>query len=399
VERLGLDEAARELLTWAMRETHVAIPIRMDDGTHSTFHGYRVQHSNARGPTIGGLRWHPDMSIEGVRSLAARMSWQTAVVDLPLGGASGGVNHNPKELSTGEKARLARGYIRAFTRHLGIHRDIPFPDLYTTPQIMAWMMDEYESVIRESRPGVTAGKPLALGGSLGHGDAGARTGVLLVREAAAHLGIECADFTYAVQGFGNAGRFAGALHRKVLGGGRLVAVGDSRGAIYNKEGLDVDALVMHKLQTGSVSGFDGSEPIENEDLLELDLDVLYAAAVSDVISAGNVENIKATIICELADNATTRKADERLFERDVFLIPDILTNAGHAIIAYLEHHQNIVNMYWSAEQIHEHLEKRIQKAFREVLDMSQSEGARIRLAAWMVGIARVAEACRARGWC
>ncbi len=398
-ERLGLDMAARDLLTWAMREYQAAVPIVMDDGSHRTFHAYRVRHNHARGPTIGGIRWHPDMSIEALRTFAAQMSWQTAVADLPLGGACGGVDCNPKVLSTAEKERLARGYTRALGHQMGIHRDVPIPDLYTTPQTMAWMMDEYESMIGESRPGTTAGKPPMVGGSVGHGDAGARSAALLVREAAAHLGLNQSELTYAIQGFGNAGRSAASLHPRILGGGRLIAISDSRGGITHPDGLDPAAVIMHKLQTGAVAGFPAAEPISNEELLELEVDVLYPAAVSDVISAGNSGKIKAKIVCELADNPSTPKADAILYENKVFLIPGILTNAGHVIVAYLELLQNASSQYWQAKEIHAQLEQRITAAFRDVVEMSESEGVHLRLAAWMVGIARVAEACRARGWC
>ena len=258
-ERLGLDPATHELLRWPQRELIVTFPVQMDDGKVKIFHGYRVQYNYARGPAKGGLRWHPDETIETVRALAAWMTWKTAVVDIPLGGGKGGITCNPKEMSDGEKQRLARGYIRAVASMLSVTKDVPAPDVYTTPQIMAWMMDEYETMVGEHHPGVITGKPIPLGGSEGRGDATARGAIYVAREAAKVLGLDLKDKTMAIQGFGNAGQYAALLGHEMLGL-KLVAASDSKGGIYNERGLGPKQVVDHKLRTGSLQGFPGGRP-------------------------------------------------------------------------------------------------------------------------------------------
>jgi glutamate dehydrogenase (NAD(P)+) len=381
-----------------MREFRFTLPIRMDDGQTRIFHGYRVQYNNARGPCKGGLRWHPDETIDTVRALAAWMTWKTAVVDIPLGGGKGGITCNPKELSETEKERLARGYIRAVGRNLGVHRDCPAPDVYTTPQIMAWMMDEYETLVGESHPGVITGKPLPIGGSEGRNDATARGGLLVVREAARDRGVDMTEATFAVQGFGNAGQFAATLHQEVLGGGRLVAVTDSRGGAYNPKGLDPDALVRYKLETGQVQGFPDSDPITNDEILELDIDILYPSALENVITDRNADQIKARIICELANGPTTPEADAILHEKNLLVLPDFLANAGGVTVSYFEMVQNTYNRYWGIEQVHQRLERKMTTAFSEVYTLREERKVHMRLAAYMVSVNRVAEACRLRGW-
>ena len=397
-ERLGLDKATHEFLRWPMREYHFTIPLKMDNGTTRIFKGYRVQYNNARGPTKGGLRWHPEETIDTVRALAAWMTWKTAVVDIPLGGGKGGITCNPKELSDGEKERLARNYIRAVGRELGVHRDVPAPDVYTTPQIMAWMMDEYEVMVGESHPGMITGKPLSIGGSEGRGDATARGGVYCVREAAKVLNVNLINSTYAIQGFGNAGQFAATLHREILGGGTLIAVSDSRGGIYNKGGFDPDAVVRHKRETGSVVGFPGTQALSNEELLELECDVLYPAALEGVITNKNAPKIKAKIVCELANGPTTPEADAILFDKNIYVLPDFLANAGGVTVSYFEQVQNTYNYYWSLEDVHRQLDRKMTDAFRAVHDMAKNSKAHNRLSAYMVSVARVAEACKIRGW-
>ncbi len=397
-EKLGLDDATREFLRWPMREFRVTLPVRMDDGSVKVFHGYRVQYNNARGPTKGGLRWHPDETIDTVRALAAWMTWKTAVVDIPLGGGKGGVTCNPKELSEREKERLARAYIRQVGRILGVTKDVPAPDVYTNPQIMAWMLDEYETIMRENHPGVITGKPLALGGSQGRNDATARGGVYVVREAMKVKNMDPKAGTYAIQGFGNAGQYAALLHREILGGGKLVAVSDSRGGIYSADGIDPKAIVDYKLKNGQVSGFPGTRPISNEDLLELNVDVLYPAALENVITQENAGRIKAKIICELANGPTTPEADKILFENGNFVLPDFLANAGGVTVSYFEQVQNIYNFYWELEEVHRMLDKKMTKAFHAVYDVHKKHNVHMRLAAYMVAVARVAEACKLRGW-
>jgi glutamate dehydrogenase (NAD(P)+) len=397
-EKLGLDAATHEFLRWPMREYRMTLPIKMDNGRTKIFHAYRVQYNNSRGPTKGGLRWHPDETIDTVRALAAWMTWKCAVVDIPLGGGKGGVTCNPKEMTETEKERLARGYIRAVGRELGVHRDVPAPDVYTTPQIMAWMMDEFETIRGESHPGVITGKPIPLGGSQGRGDATARGGVYCVREAAKKIGMDPAKATYAVQGFGNAGQFAATLHPEILGGGKLIAVSDSRGGVISKNGIDPEAIVKYKLETGKVEGFPGTTPISNADLLELDVDILYPAALESVITDKNAGNIKAKLICELANGPTTPAADQILHENGNMVLPDFLANAGGVTVSYFEQVQNTYNYYWSLEDVQRQLDGKMTDAFNAVYDTQKKANVHMRLAAYMVAVTRVAEACKLRGW-
>jgi glutamate dehydrogenase (NAD(P)+) len=397
-KRLGLDAATHELLRWPMREYHFTLPVKMDNGVTRIFKGYRVQYNNARGPTKGGIRWHPEETIDTVRALAAWMTWKTAVVDIPLGGGKGGIVCNPKEMSNGEKERLARSYIRAVGRELGVHRDVPAPDVYTTPQIMAWMMDEYETIMGHSHPAVITGKPLPVGGSQGRGDATARGGVYIVREAAKAMNINVKNSSYAIQGFGNAGQFAATLHPEILGGGRLLAATDSRGGVFNRDGLDPNALVKHKLESGALTGFPGAKPISNDEILELECDVLYPAALEGVITAKNAGNIKAKIMCELANGPTTPEADKILFEKGVYVLPDFLANAGGVTVSYFEQVQNTYNYYWSLADVHQQLDRKMTDAYKSVYEMSKKTKVHNRLNAYMVAVARVAEACKIRGW-
>ena len=396
-ERLGLDDATRELLRWPLREFTVTLPVRMDDGSTRIFRGYRVQYNHSRGPTKGGLRWHPDETIDTVRALAAWVTWKTAVVDIPLGGANGGITCNPKEMSENEKERLARTWIRQVGPILGVTKDIPEPDVYTTPQIMAWMMDEYETMTMESHPGVVTGKPVEVGGSRGRGDATARGGIFCVRNAANVLDIELNGAACAIQGFGNAGQFAALLGDELLGL-KVVAVTDSRGGVYCTDGIGAKALVAHKLRTGRVEGFPGSEPISNTEILELDVPVLFPSALGNVITADNAPRIQARIVCELANGPTTTEADTILHEKGVFVIPDLLANAGGVTVSYFEQVQNTYNYYWPLEEIHRRLDEKMSKAFQAVYEMRESEGVHTRLAACMVAVTRVAEACKLRGW-
>ncbi|RPJ49144.1 MAG: Glu/Leu/Phe/Val dehydrogenase [Candidatus Latescibacterota bacterium] len=396
-DKLGLDQATRELLRWPLREFVVTLPVRMDDGTFKVFRGYRVQYNNSRGPTKGGLRWHPDETIDTVRALAAWMTWKTAVVDIPLGGGKGGVTCNPKELSEGEKERLARAYIRQVGPILGVTKDVPAPDVYTTPQIMAWMLDEFETIQEEAHPGVITGKPIPLGGSQGRGDATARGGMYCTREAAKALGLDLKGKTAAIQGFGNAGQFAATLSEELLGL-KIVAATDSRGGVYSPDGIDAKALVDHKLKTGKVEGFKNTKPISNEEVLELDVTVLFPSALENVITAKNAGKIKAKISCELANGPTTPEADKILHEKGVLVLPDFLANAGGVTVSYFEQVQNTYNYYWTLDVVHERLDQKMTKAFHDVYDMYKKEKVHMRLAAYMVSVRRVAEACKLRGW-
>ncbi len=396
-EKLGLDQATHELLRWPQLELRVTLPVKMDDGKTKIFHGYRVQYNCSRGPTKGGLRWHSQETIDTVRALAAWMTWKTAVVNIPLGGGKGGVTCNPKEMSEGEKERLARAYMRAVARILAVTKDVPAPDVYTTPQIMAWMMDEYEMLVGEHHPGVITGKPIPLGGSEGRGDATARGGIYVLREAAKELGLDLSGKSMAIQGFGNAGQFAALLGEEILGL-KLTAASDSRGGIFNPKGLDARKVVDYKLKTGSLKGFPEAEAISNAELLELDVTVLFPAALENVITQANASKIKCRISCELANGPTTPEADEILYENKVFVLPDFLANAGGVTVSYFEQVQNTYNYYWSLDMVHRRLEEIMTGAFRGVYEMHQREKVNMRQAAYLISVARVAEACKLRGW-
>jgi glutamate dehydrogenase (NAD(P)+) len=396
-DKLGLDAATHELLRWPQKELIVTIPVRMDDGKVRVFRGYRVQYNCARGPNKGGIRWHPDETLDTVRALGAWMTWKTSVVDIPLGGGKGGVTCNPKEMSEAEKQRLARGYIRAVAGILSVTKDVPAPDVYTTPQIMAWMMDEYEAIVGEHHPGVITGKPIPLGGSEGRGDATARGGIYATREAAKQLGLDLAGKTMAIQGFGNAGQHAALLGAEILGL-KLLAASDSRGGILNRKGLEPRQVVDYKLKTGSLQGYPGAEPISNEELLELEVTVLFPAALENVITGANASRIRCKVSCELANGPTTPEADAILYDKGVFVLPDFLANAGGVTVSYFEQVQNTYNFYWPLAEVHQRLDEKMTRAFHSVYRMYEKEKVNMRLAAYLVSVARVAEACKLRGW-
>lgn len=394
---LDLDKATHELLRWPLRELHVTLPVKMDDGSTHIFHGFRVQYNDARGPTKGGLRFHFDETIDTVRALAAWMTWKCAVVDIPLGGGKGGIVCDPRELSPTELERLSRAYIRQVGRIIGLEKDVPAPDVYTTPQIMAWMMDEYAFMKGENEFGVITGKPLPLGGSAGRGDATARGGIFTLREAAKVLGLEMKGATAAIQGYGNAGTFAHKLGEELLGL-KIMAVSDSRGGIYSEKGLPYEEVIAHKQQTGRVAGFKGAKEISNAELLELDVDVLIPSALENEITEENAQEIKAKIIVELANGPTTPEADKVLFDKGVYLIPDFLANAGGVTVSYFEMVQNAYNYYWEEDVVHERLDKKMTAAFHAVHETAQEHKVHNRIGAYMVAVARVAEAIHLRGW-
>lgn len=394
---IGLEPDILELLRWPMREMHVTIPVKMDDGTVRAFHGFRVQYNDARGPNKGGIRFHPDETIDTVRALAAWMTWKTAVMDIPLGGAKGGVICNPKSMSDGELERLSRSYIRQVGRLLGLEKDVPAPDVYTTPQIMAWMADEYSFMQGHNDFGVITGKPLALGGSLGRGDATARGGIICIREAARTLGIDLRGKTAAINGYGNAGSFAHKLAEELLGM-KVVAISDSKGGVYQPEGLHHAAVMEHKKHTGSVAGFPESTPLTNGDLLALDVTVLIPAALEDEITCRNAHDIRASIVAELANGPTTPEADTILHQRGIYLIPDLLCNAGGVTVSYFEMVQNSSGWYWEEEAVHRQLEKKMTAAFNAVHRSTAKYQVDSRTGAMIVALERVAEAMRLRGW-
>lgn len=394
---LKLDQATTELLLWPQREYKFVLPVRMDNGKVNIFHAYRIQHNYARGPAKGGIRFHPDETVDTIRALASWMTWKTAVVDLPLGGGKGGVCCDPKILSEYELESISRAYVRAVAHLIGIDKDVPAPDVYTNPQTMAWMMDEYETIMNRHHPGVMTDKPQQIGGTEGRRDATARGGVIAVREACRLHDVDPAG-TFAIQGFGNAGQRAALLHQELLGGGRLVAVSDSRGALYNPDGFNVKDLVTHKLRTGTISDFPDAKSIKQSEVLALDVDVLYPAALENSITEDNANNVQARIVCELANGPTTPGADRVLHKKGVHVIPDILASAGGVTVSYFEMVQDSYSFFWTEESIHEHLDSKITKAYHTVQDSIKEKQVHPRLAAMLVGVARVAEACKLRGW-
>lgn len=394
---LQLDPAMHAFLREPMREFHFTIPVRMDDGTVRTFKGFRVQYNDARGPSKGGIRFHWEETVDTVRALAAWMTWKTSVVDIPLGGAKGGVIVDPRSLTQFELERLCRGYARSIARFVGITQDVPAPDVYTNPQIMAWMMDEYEVLMGHHEPGMITGKPLELGGSAGRGDATARGGIYTLREAAKVLGIDLRGKTGAIQGYGNAGTFAHQLAEDLLGM-KIVAVSDSRGGIINPNGLPYEDTFAHKMNTGAVANYPGSEDITNEELLELDVDVLFPSALENVITEKNAANIKAKISAELANGPTTPEADDILYDKGVYVIPDFLCNAGGVTVSYFEMVQNAYQYYWPKDMVHDRLDQKMTKAFYAVQKMAEAKNVNNRVAAYLVAVARVAQAVRLRGW-
>ncbi len=394
---MGLEPHIHEMLRWPKLEIQVTFPVRMDDGSIRIFRGFRVQYNDARGPAKGGIRYHPQETIDTVRALAAWMTWKTAVMDLPLGGGKGGVVCDPKHLSQGELERISRAYIRAIAPFIGPERDVPAPDVYTNPQIMAWMMDEYSTIVGYNAPGVITGKPLPLGGSRGREDATARGGIYATREAAKVLRLDLNGATAAIQGYGNAGQHAHRLGVELLGL-KVVAVSDSQGGVYNPKGLDFAALSAWKREHGTVVGFPDADTITNEELLELPVTVLFPAALENQITAANAPRIKARIVAELANGPTTPEADHILHENGVYVIPDFLCNAGGVTVSYFEMVQNAYGYYWSEAEVHQRLDEKMTAAFHAVHETARRYRVHNRLGAYIVAIERVVEAMRLRGW-
>ncbi len=394
---IDLDAGTLAVLREPLREFHVSLPVRMDDGSVKVFKGFRVQYNDAKGPTKGGIRFHPDETIDTIRALAAWMTWKCALADLPLGGGKGGVICNPREMSQGELERLSRAYAQSVCHFIGPERDIPAPDVYTNAQTMAWIMDECCKISGKSQFGIVTGKPIAVGGSAGRDDATARGGMYTIREAAKELGIDLKKATVAIQGYGNAGYFAASLCNTLFGS-KILAVSDSKGGIFNKEGLNPEEIAAYKRETGSVINYPGATPISNEDLLELEVDILVPSALENVITGANAANIKAKIIAELANGPTTPEADDVLQRNGVHVIPDFLCNAGGVVVSYFEMVQNFYMYYWSKEQVHDLLDKKMTAAYHSVLDAAKKYSTHMRLAAYTVAVQRVAEAMKVRGW-
>jgi glutamate dehydrogenase (NAD(P)+) len=394
-EMLNLDTGLRRVLREPRRELTVHFPVHMDDGSVEVFTGYRVQHNLGRGPAKGGIRYHQDVTLDEVKALAMWMTWKCAVVGIPYGGGKGGVIVDPKKLSKKELEGLSRRFFTEISVLIGPERDIPAPDVNTTPQIMAWFMDTYSMHAGYTVPGVVTGKPISLGGSEGRNEATARGCVFTVVKAAEHLGIDLHKATVAVQGYGNAGAIAAQLMRDE--GSTVVAVSDSTGGIRNMAGLDPDKVLAWKKEHGTVQGFPGSEDISNAELLETQCDVLIPAAYENQITARNAANIKAKIVAEAANGPTTPEADEILYQRGVFMIPDILCNAGGVTVSYFEWVQDLNRDHWTEVEVNAKLKVIMDKAFAEVLAQSQKHNVNMRTGAYLNAVQRVADATAMRG--
>jgi glutamate dehydrogenase (NAD(P)+) len=394
-ERLHLEPGLRRVLREPRRELTVHFPVKMDDGSVQVITGFRVQHNLGRGPAKGGIRYHQDVSLDEVKALAMWMTWKCAVVGIPYGGGKGGVIVDPKKLSMKELEALTRRFTTEISVLIGPERDIPAPDVNTTPQVMAWMMDTYSMHMGYTVPGVVTGKPISLGGSEGRNEATARGCVFTVVEAARHLGIDLTTATVAVQGFGNAGSIAAQL--MVAEGSTVVAVSDSTGGIKKMDGLDIERVIAWKKEHGTVQGFPGSIDISNTEVLETPCDVLIPAALENQITARNAASIKAKIVAEAANGPTTPDADDILFRNGVFLIPDILCNAGGVTVSYFEWVQDLNRDHWTESVVNEKLRIIMVKAFGETLAMAEREGVNMRTAAYLLAVQRVADATALRG--
>ncbi len=393
---VGINGGVREILKHPKRELSVNFPVRLDDGSYRVFSGYRVQYNMARGPTKGGIRYHPNVSLDEVRALAAWMTWKCAVVNLPYGGAKGGVICDPKHMSKGELERLTRRFASEISMMIGPEIDIPAPDVYTDSQTMAWIMDTYSMQKGYSVPGVITGKPIALGGSEGRGEATGRGCAYVIREAAPHAGVKVHGGSVAVQGFGNAGSVAANILNDEQGA-KIVAASDSKGGVYNKEGLNPHKLEEHKAKTGSVTGFPGAKSVTNEELLELPVDILIPAALENVITKRNADKIQAKIVAEAANGPTVPEADEVLFQKKVTVLPDILANAGGVTVSYFEWAQDIQGFFWSLEEVNQRLERVMVKSYAEVHKEAEARKIHNRSAAYVVAIQRVVDAIQRRG--
>ncbi|EFM09802.1 Glu/Leu/Phe/Val dehydrogenase [Paenibacillus curdlanolyticus YK9] len=395
LKKLGYSDSMVELLKEPMRILTVRIPVRMDDGNTRVFTGYRAQHNDAVGPTKGGVRFHPDVNEHEVKALSIWMSLKCGIADLPYGGGKGGVICDPRKMSFRELELLSRGYVRAVSQIVGPNKDIPAPDVMTNSQIMAWMMDEYSRIREFDSPGFITGKPLVLGGSRGRETATARGVAIMIHEALRTKGIELKGARVVVQGFGNAGSYLAKFMHDA--GAVVIGISDVNGALYNKEGLDIPDLLDKRDSFGTVTNL-FKTTISNEELLELDCDVLVPAAIENQITEMNAPKIKARIIVEAANGPTTLEATRIVTERGILLIPDVLASAGGVIVSYFEWVQNNQGYYWSEEEVDTKLEWMMRKGFRQVYELHQSRGVNMRLAAYMSGVRKMAEAVRFRGW-
>jgi glutamate dehydrogenase/leucine dehydrogenase len=394
--RLKLDPGLLEVLKHPRRELTVHFPVRMDDGNVRVFTGYRIQYNDARGPFKGGIRYHPNVSLDEVRALSCWMTWKCAVMDLPYGGAKGGIICNPKEMSQSELERMTRRYASEIALIIGPEKDIPAPDVYTDAQTMAWIMDTYSMHKGFSVPGVVTGKPVAIGGSLGRDEATSRGLMYATREAAKHLKLIVKGASVAVQGFGNVGyNYARLMHDEA--GAKIVAVSDSKGGIYSDKGFDPKEVFAFKEKTGSVVGFPGTKRVSNEEVLELDVQILAPAALEGQLTSENAPRVKAKLIMEGANGPTTPEADDIFHNRGILLVPDILANGGGVSVSYFEWVQDLANFFWTKKEVDEKLEDVMMRAFEAVWNMHEDKKIDMRQAAYMVAIARVVEAYKWRG--
>ncbi|MDQ8738337.1 Glu/Leu/Phe/Val dehydrogenase [Paenibacillus sp. LHD-38] len=392
---LQLPEHVTQILKQPKRVLSVSFPVRMDDGSIRVFEGYRAQHNDAIGPTKGGIRFHPDVTLDEVKALSMWMSFKCGVVGLPYGGGKGGVICDPRLLSKNELERVSRAFMEAIADFVGPDKDIPAPDVYTTPQIMGWMMDTYSRLKGVNSPGVITGKPLILGGSKGRNEATAQGCVYTILAALNDMNIPVQNATAAIQGFGNAGRIAARLLSEA--GCKIVAVSDSKGGIYDPNGIDIEKISMLK-DTASIREYGEAYIISNEALLELDVDILVPAALENVITAANADRIKAKIVAEAANGPTTPEADRVLASRGITVIPDVLANAGGVTVSYFEWVQNLMNYYWSEAEVLEKLETNMILSYVAVRDLAKEHHTDLRTAAYMISIKRIAAAMEARGW-
>ncbi|MEK6454594.1 Glu/Leu/Phe/Val dehydrogenase [Caldifermentibacillus hisashii] len=395
LDKLGYSEDVYELLKEPLRMITVKIPVRMDDGTTKVFTGYRAQHNDAVGPTKGGIRFHPNVTEREVKALSIWMSLKCGIVDLPYGGGKGGIVCDPRTMSFRELEALSRGYVRAISQLVGPTKDIPAPDVFTNSQIMAWMMDEYSRIDEFNSPGFITGKPLVLGGSHGRDSATAKGVTICIREAAKKQGFQLEGARVVVQGFGNAGGFLSKFMHDA--GAKVIGISDAYGALYDPDGLDIDYLLDKRDSFGTVTNLFKNK-ISNQELLELDCDILIPAAIENQITEENAHRIKANIIVEAANGPTTLEATKILTERGKLIVPDVLASAGGVTVSYFEWVQNNQGYYWSEEEVEEKLEKIIVRAFNNVYNTAATRKINMRLAAYMVGVRKLAEACRFRGW-
>lgn len=395
LNKLGYDEAMYELLKEPLRMLTVRIPVKMDDGTTKVFTGYRAQHNDAVGPTKGGVRFHPMVSEQEVKALSMWMTLKCGIVDLPYGGGKGGIICDPRQMSMGELERLSRGYVRAVSQIVGPTKDIPAPDVFTNAQIMAWMMDEYSRMDEFNSPGFITGKPIVLGGSQGRDRATAEGVTIVIQEAAKKRGIDIQGARIVIQGFGNAGSFLAKFMSDL--GAKVIGISDAYGALHDPNGLDIDYLLDRRDSFGTVTTL-FENTISNKELLELDCDILVPAAIENQITAENAHHIKANIVVEAANGPTTAEATKILAERDILLVPDVLASAGGVTVSYFEWVQNNQGYYWTEEEVREKLYRKMVDAFENVYTTATNRNINMRLAAYMVGVRRTAEASRFRGW-